>query len=142
MLPGLTAGKRFEFQLTVVDEMRPHFDGAYVHPVLSTWEVVHYLEVAGRKLLVPHLEPHEEGMGTQISIEHRSPALVGSLVTFIAVAEECTDRRLICRVTATVGDRVIAEGGFTQAILPREKLAGILNRHQAPQPNGDESPPI
>lgn len=128
MLAGLVHGKEFEFEVTVTDDMRPHFDGVHVHPVLSTWEVVHHLEIAGRRLLAPHLEPHEEGMGTHIQINHRSPAVVGSLVTFRAVVEECTNRRLICLVEALVGQRIVAEGVFTQAILSRDKLAEVLRR--------------
>lgn len=130
MRPGLDPGKRFTLEITVTDDMRPNFDGVYVHPVLSTWEVVRHLEVAGRKLLVPHLEPHEEGMGTHITIDHRSPAVVGSVVMFEAVVEECTPRRLICRVSAAVGDRLVAEGRFTQTIVTREKLAIIVDRHR------------
>jgi predicted thioesterase len=135
MLPGLVPGKRFAFEITVTDDMRPHFDGVHVHPVLSTWEVVHHLEVAGRRLLVPHLEPHEEGMGTHIHIDHRSPAVVGSVVAFHAVVEECTERRLVCRVAALVGKRIVAEGMFTQVILPRDKLAEILRRARRDTPD-------
>lgn len=129
MIP-IADGATFEHSITVVTEMCPHFDGAMLHPVLATWTVVHQFEIAGRKLLEPHLEPGEEGIGVHISVDHGSPACVGSVVSFRAVAEASDGRRLRTRMTAGVGDRVIASGLFVQAIVRKDKLAELLERHR------------
>lgn len=130
MKPGLTVGLRHELQFTVTPEMCPHFDGVRVHPVCATWTVVHYLELAGRRVLVPHLEQNEEGVGVHISIDHRSPAVVGSVVTAEAVVQAVSSRRLECRVAALVGQRVIADGLFVQAVTGKEKLARLFDQHR------------
>lgn len=112
--------------------MCPHFDGQLVHPVLATWYVVHHMELAGRKLLEPYLEAHEEGVGAHIRVDHRSPAPIGSRVTVVAEASECRPHRLKCLVRALCGERVVAEGEFVQVILPKERLRAIIERHRPP----------
>lgn len=130
MKPGLDPGVAHETQVVVTAEMCPHFDGAMLHPVLATWTLVHQFEVAGRKLLEPHLEQHEEGIGAHISVDHESPAWLGSLVRFRAEVESCEAHRLTTRMTAFVGERQIASGRMVQAILPRTKLAAIFEKHR------------
>ncbi|MFN0137029.1 MAG: thioesterase family protein [Phycisphaerae bacterium] len=129
MLP-IAIGLSHERSVIVTGEMCPHFDGAMLHPVIATWTVVHQFEIVGRKLLEPHLEPHEEGIGIHVSVDHDSPAWVGATVVFRAVAESCDGRRLTTRMTARVGEREIASGRFVQAIVRKEKLAEILERHR------------
>ena len=129
MLP-IADGASYEHIATVAVEMCPHFDGSMLHPVIATWTVVHQFAIACRKLLEPYLEPHEEGIGVHISADHDSPAWVGSVVTFRAVNESCDGRRLTTRMTARVGDREIASGRFVQAIVRKDKLAEILERHR------------
>lgn len=126
MKPGLDPGVGHSIAVLVTLEMCPHFDGVLLHRVYATWSLVHDMEVCGRKLLEPHLEPHEEGIGAHISVDHRAPAHVGETVTLRAVVESCDASRLITRMTAHVGDRLIAEGRFVQAILHRDRLNAML----------------
>ena len=128
MKPGLEVGRSATVRFVVTQEMCPHFDGVLVHPVCATWTIVHQMEVAGRKLLAPFLEDHEEGVGAHISIDHRAPAPVGCEVVTTATATEVTCRRLVARVTAHVRRRLIAEGTFVQSILPKTLLAEHFRR--------------
>lgn len=128
MKPDLQVGQTAEVRFVVTREMCPHFDGVLVHPVCATWTIVHQMEVAGRKLLAPHLEQDEEGVGAHISIDHRAPAPVGCEVVATATAAEVTRRRLVARVTARVGRRLIAEGTFVQSILPKKLLEEHFRR--------------
>lgn len=130
MKPGLGPGSFAEVMLTVTPEMCPHFDGILVHPVLATWTLVHHIEIAGRKLLLPFLEPHEEGVGAHLSVDHRSPAPIGSLVRVRADFESFQHSRLTARTTAWSGDRELARGTFVQVILPRERLIATFDRHR------------
>src|ERR1051325_10544520 len=106
MRPELSPGIGRSVEFVVNDSMRPAFDGIAVHDVCSTWTLAHYFELAGRKVLVDYLEPHEEGVGSHVSVDHVSPARVGRTVRVTAVATLVTDRRLDCEVTARVADRV------------------------------------
>lgn len=128
MKSGLTPGKRFDLRVRVTTEMCPHFDGELLHPVYATWSLAHDMEVAGRKLLEPYLEPDEEGIGAHISIDHRSPALVGSEVLVRAEVEHCSPRQLTCVVAAWCGPRELARGKFVQVILSRARLEEALDR--------------
>lgn len=131
MKPGLLPGLFEEFSILVTPEMTPHFDGRLVHPVYSTWWCVHHMELAGRRVLVPYLEEHEEGVGGGISIEHRAPALVGTRVRIRAEVESCAGNRLVCTVTAVAGERLLATGSFLQVIMPRARLESLLCRSAA-----------
>lgn len=106
----------------VVDaSMQAGFGGEVIHPVLGTATLVYYLEWAGRMVIEPHLDAGEEGVGHAISIVHRAPASVGTMVTASATVTQQTGNRVICRVAAHANDgRLLADGEFTQVILPRE----------------------
>lgn len=131
MINGLTPGTAFVLEFEVAESMCPHFDGALVHPVCATWTLCHQMEVAGRNLLAPYLEPHEEAVGAHISIDHRAPAVIGSRVRVRAEAVHATPRRLEANVTAHADDRLLASGRFVQIVLSKERLAAILD-HLSP----------
>lgn len=134
MKAGLVPGSFAELHVDVISSMCPHFDGVLVHPVFATWEMVHYMEVAGRKLIAAFLEPHEEAVGAAISVAHRSPATIGSRVAVRAEVESLSQRRVTARVSAHCGTRVLGEGTFVQVVLPRERLEAMLRRYTAAHP--------
>lgn len=126
MKPSLLVGNKAEFIFQVSEGMCPAFDGVVVHRVCSTWTLVQFMEVAGRKVLVPHLDPHEEGVGSHVSCDHLGPAPVGSEVRVVATATQVGDRELICRTEAFCETRKIASGKTVQRIFPRDVLKRIL----------------
>ena len=130
MKSGLEPGLAAEIEVVVTPEMCPHFEGVLVHPIYATWTLVHHMEIVGRKLLVPFLEDHEEGVGAHISLDHVSPAHIGSTVVVRARVESCTHHRLTTAMSARCGKRTLATGTFVQVILPKSKLAAIIERHR------------
>ncbi|HUG16934.1 MAG TPA: hotdog domain-containing protein [Thermomicrobiales bacterium] len=123
-VPGVTASVTF----TVDDTMLAAFEGVVVHPVLGTAELVHYLELAGRRVILPYLEEHDEGIGHAISVTHRAPARPGTLVTATAVLTAFTGNRVVTRVEArTDTGTLIADGEFTQAVLPKDVIQALVN---------------
>ena len=74
------------------------FDEVVVHHVYSTWSMAHHMEIAARKVLVPHLEDHEEGIGSHLSIDHLAPTPVGQRVRIVAEAVELEPTTLVCKV--------------------------------------------
>ncbi len=110
--------------ITVSDAMTVNFGelGA-LHPVYATYEMARHFEEAGRKVLLPHLEPGEEGIGSSVSVEHTASALVGMQVFITASFERLEGRRLYCSMMATneLGDE-IGRGSSVQVILPRTRL--------------------
>jgi predicted thioesterase len=133
MKASLQPGNRAEVLITVTEDMCPAFDGIVVHPVYSTWSMAHHMELAARKVLAPHLEEHEEGIGSQLSIEHVAPTPCGHTVRVEAVAVERGPTTLVCDVTAyhvraDDDEVVVGRGSQTQRILPRRKLAALIER--------------
>ena len=128
MKPGLIPGVQADVSFTVSEDMRPIFDGVAVHDVCSTWSLVHYMELAGRKVLLEYLESHEEGVGSRVECDHGGPARLGRTVQVVATVASATDRELVCDVVATCGERVVATGKTWQRVFPREALKRILDR--------------
>jgi len=132
MKPQLQVGNRAEIIITVTEDMCPAFDGEVVHRVYSTWSMAHHMEIAARKVLRPHLEAHEEGIGSHLSIDHLAPTPVGRTVRVEAVAVELGPTTLVCEVTAyhvrPEGDRVVGRGRQVQRILPKATLAALIER--------------
>jgi predicted thioesterase len=130
MKPGFDPASNITASVTfVVDEtMLAAFEGHVVHPVLGTMWVVHYLELAGRRLILPYLETHEEGVGHAITVIHRNPAHPGTRVIATATLSEYTGNRVVARVEARAGDgALVADGDFTQVILPKDVIASRFN---------------
>jgi predicted thioesterase len=126
MQAGLKPGVKAEVTFAVTPDMCPAFDGVVVHRVCSTWSIVQYMEVAGRRVLVPFLEPGEEGVGSHVSCDHLAPAPVDAVVRVQATAASVTDRELVCDTAAYLGTRLIATGRTVQKVFPRPVLERLL----------------
>ncbi|MCG8408785.1 MAG: hypothetical protein MI923_26565 [Phycisphaerales bacterium] len=127
MKPGLEPGIYEEVSFEVTEQMCPAFDGEVVHRVCATWTLVHYMELAGRKILMQFLEPEEEGVGSHVSCDHVRPAQVGKKVRVKATVAQMSDRELVCDVAAYCGEQLIASGRTGQKVLPRVVLKRILH---------------
>ena len=128
MQPGLKVGNTAEIQVEVTEDMCPAFDGIVVHRVYSTWSMAHHMELAARKVLAPHLEEHEEGIGAHLSIDHLAPCPVGCTVRVRAEAIELEDTTLVCTVSAWHGEQLLGTGKQVQRVLPKETLARLIEQ--------------
>ncbi|MHC5004046.1 MAG: thioesterase family protein [Planctomycetota bacterium] len=132
MKSALQVGNTAEVVVTVTEDMCPAFDDVVVHRVYSTWSLAHHMELAARKVLAPHLDEHEEGIGSHLSIDHLAPTPLGHRVRVVARAVELAPTRLVCAVEAhhvrTEGDRLVARGTQVQRILPKSKLSALIER--------------
>ena len=144
MKPSLQLGATAAVEIEVTDDMCPAFDGVIVHRVYSTWSMAHHMELAARKVLAPHLEEDEEGIGSHLSIDHLAPTPVGGRVRLTATAVELGPTTLVCEVTAhhvrSDGDRLVGRGRQVQRILPKTKLAALIQR-AADESGGTGVPP-
>ncbi|MCW2742448.1 MAG: thioesterase-like protein [Blastococcus sp.] len=94
-----------------------------VHPVYATYTMAKHFEEAGRKLLVPHLEDGEAGIGRSVSVEHLAPSWVGDALRITATCIDVTGNRLTCAVEAIDSyGRRLGRGTTVQTILPAAVL--------------------
>lgn len=128
MKPSLHVGNTADVHMLVTEDMCPAFDGIVVHQVYSTWSMAHHMELAARKVLAPHLEEHEEGIGGHLSVDHLAPAAVGATVRIHAEAIELNGDQLTCEVTAWEGATLLGRGQQVQRVLPKEVLKRIIDR--------------
>ncbi len=132
MKSSLRLGNTAEVTAEVTEDMCPAFDGVVVHRLYSTWSMAHHMELAARKVLAPHLEAHEEGIGSHLSIEHVGPTPVGERVRVVAEAVQLGPTTLVCDVTAyhvrADGETIVGRGRQVQRVLPKEKLKALIAR--------------
>jgi fluoroacetyl-CoA thioesterase len=121
-------GDQKVYTKTVRAEDLAAFHGDLVHPVFSTFSLARDIEWTTRLFVLETRDDDEEGVGTFITIEHKSPAWEGEEIIFKASIEQCEGHELICSVEVTVGQRIIALGKTGQKILKREKIKKIFQR--------------
>lgn len=103
--------------VTVTAAMTARFEDEDVHPVYGTAALVQHMEQVSRRLLKPHLELGEEGVGARIEVEHAAPVPIGASVELEATVTEVTPRLLRTEVVARSGGRTVASGTFDQAVV-------------------------
>lgn len=91
--------------------------GEEIHPVYGTAALVQHVEEVCRRLLVPHLEEGEEGVGAAIEVSHRAPVPVGATVTLTATVQRVGPTQLICEVLVRDKTRLVARGSFEQRVV-------------------------
>ena len=123
MIP-IPVGETAVLEVVVTDGHTVDFDEmGRVHPVYATYTMAKHFEEAGRKLLVPHLEPGEAGIGRSVSVEHLAPSWVGDALTVTARCVDVTRTRLTCEVEAVDSyGRRLGHGTTVQSILPAAVL--------------------
>ena len=109
--------KRVEFQHTLTawrDELPT---------VLSTPNMIGWMEAAAFHALQPFCEGDEVSVGTAINIIHRAPTGLDATVKSEAVLESFDGRFYTFRVTAHNGAEVIGYGTIARAIVSKGKFA-------------------
>ncbi len=121
-------GDKKQLSYLVKQEDVAAFHGEVVHPVCSTFALAREIEWATRQFVLEMREAHEEGIGTQLSIEHKAPAFVGEKILFTSIIDTLENNEIICAFEATVNGRIIATGKTGQKILSREKIDKIFTQ--------------
>ncbi|MEM6346891.1 MAG: hypothetical protein AAF927_23585 [Bacteroidota bacterium] len=119
-------GDQKVFKVRVSEEMFARFDAGEVHPVYSTFYLCKHAEWAGRLFVLDMLEAGEEGIGTQVSIEHIGPAVLGDEVEIIARFLGLKGRVVDCAFEARVAERLIAKGKTGQKIIKKARFDAYL----------------
>ncbi len=99
----------FEHTLTYYHQQLPR--------VLSTPDMIRFMETAGFFALQPYCEGDEITVGTAINIEHRAASGIGARVKAEAVLESFDGRFYILRVRACDEAQEIGRGTITRAVI-------------------------
>lgn len=123
------SGHQKEYRHLVKEDEVASFHGTTVHPVYATFALARDVEWTTRQFVLEMCDPDEEGVGTFLSINHKSPAFVGEEIIFTARIEAWDGRELICTYEARVNERLIAEGKTGQKILKKDKIKKLFGGH-------------
>ncbi|MGB1038707.1 MAG: thioesterase family protein [Bacteroidia bacterium] len=118
-------GDTKEFYKTVGKKDAATFNGVMVHPYYSTYAVARDAEWTSRQFVLDMKEYDEEGIGTYVNVEHKSPAPIGAEVRFIATIKSVHNNEVHCTITARVGNRLIANIETGQKILDADELESL-----------------
>jgi len=122
-------------RLRVDEAMTATFFGSQVHPVLATFAIVEHAEYASRQAIMPFLDRDEDAVGVSVSIDHRSPATVGTIVEVEACVVSVVDASITCNFSVRSGDRLIATGTSVQRMVDRRRfrarIESLRNNHDS-----------
>ena len=95
-------------------------------PVLTTPDMIGWMEFACYQAAIPFQEEGETTVGTHINVSHRAPTGVGATVRATAELEKINGRFYIFRVQAWEGERLIGEGTVDRAFV---HVPSFLQKH-------------
>ena len=123
-----TKGDKKIYTKIILKEDQAFFHGELLHSVYSTFALARDFEWSSRLFFIELKESDEEGVGTLLHIDHKSPAFVGEEVVISATVEKIDEMELICSVEAHVKGRLIASGKTGQKMLKKDRLATLFSK--------------
>lgn len=124
--PGLTATRRYD-----IDKARTiGFMGDECR-VYSTPSLLYDTEVACRDLLLQHIEPGKDSVGTRVELDHLGATLLGMWVEITVTLAEINGPAVTFDFTARDAIEQVAKGRHSRFIVGIEKTAQRLKAKQA-----------
>ena len=122
MAKPVPIGTRAEVRRTVVfsNTLTAHHDK--LPPVLTTPDMIGWMELACYFATEPFCEGDETTVGTAIHVRHLAPTGIGSEVTADAVLEKVEGRFHIFKVTARNGETLLGDGHVHRAFISYAKF--------------------
>ena len=85
--------------------------------VLSTPQMILFMERTCRNLILAMLDAGHDTVGTHVNVAHLAVAPLGSKITFVAQLTGIKERRAEFHVQARLGEKVIGEGTHQRAVI-------------------------
>ena len=126
LAPGVTATREF----TVDRDRTIDFMGEEAR-VYATPMLVRDIEVACRDLLLKHLDPTEDSVGTRVEIDHLAPTLLGMTATLQVKVAEVKGRAVTLEVEGRDDKEAICRGRHMRFVVDVEKTKQRLKLKRA-----------
>ncbi|MCC6029020.1 MAG: thioesterase family protein [Candidatus Korarchaeum sp.] len=120
---GLEPGLRGTFEFKVEERFSTGHVGIQV---LSTPGMIAMMELASMKLVQPYLDERSTTVGTRICVDHKAPAPIGASISVTSELISIEGRKLVFRVSAHWGDKLLGEGSHERFIVDKEKFSAKL----------------
>ena len=99
--------------------------------VYATPMLVRDIEVACRDLLLKHLDPTEDSVGTRVEIDHLAPTLLGMKATLQVKVSEVKGRAVTLEVEGRDDKETICRGRHMRFVVDVEKTKQRLKLKRA-----------
>ena len=99
------------------------FHGDGMPAVVSTPNIIQFLERTARHTLTPHLEADERSVGLEIDIRHLAPTPVGQTIHCRAQVIAVEDRKVTFQIEARDQHEVILRGLHKRAVIRTESFS-------------------
>jgi fluoroacetyl-CoA thioesterase len=99
--------------------------------VYATPMLVRDIEIACRDLLLSHLDPGEDSVGTRVEIDHLAPTLEGADVAIEVKLADLSGRAAVFEVSAFEKAEAICRGKHSRFIVDVAKTKARLQRKRA-----------
>jgi predicted thioesterase len=113
----IPAGAKREESILVTSDVAIDFMNVEEARVLSTPQLIGYLEMTSRNLLLEYLEPGNDSVGTHVNVYHLAATPIGMQVKFHAAIVSVEDRRVNFQVEAWDEKEKVGEGTHQRAIV-------------------------
>jgi len=124
--PGIAATREFPVDRERTIDFMGEDARVYATPML-----VRDIEVTCRELLLEHLEPGEDSVGTRVEIDHLAATLLGMKVRISATLAELKGRAAVFDVTASDGLDTVCRGRHARFIANVEQVKQRLQQKKA-----------
>ena len=95
--------------------------------VLSTPQMILFMERTCRNLILSMVDPGHDTVGTHVNVSHRATAPIGAAVSFRAELIAVNNRRIEFRVEARLGEKIVGEGTHQRAVIEIARFAEKVN---------------
>lgn len=119
--PGLTATRRYD-----IDQGRTIGFMGDACRVYSTPSLLYDTEVVCRDLLLAHIEPGKDSVGTRVELDHLGATLLGMWVEITVTIAEVNGAAVTFEFTARDALEQVAKGRHSRFIVGLEKTAQRL----------------
>ena len=119
--PGIAATSRFEVDAARTIDFMGEAARVYATPML-----VRDLEMACRGLLLEHLDPGEDSVGTRVEIDHLAATLLGMTVEITVSIAAVAGRAITFDVSARDGVDLVCRGRHHRFVVDREQTEARL----------------
>jgi len=111
-------------ELAVPTDMKHavEFHGDGMPAVVSTPNIIQFLERTARHLLAPHLDADERSVGLEIDIRHLAPTPVGQTIHCRAQVLSVDGSKIQFQIEARDAQEVIVRGLHKRAIIRTESF--------------------
>jgi fluoroacetyl-CoA thioesterase len=103
------------------------FHGDGMPAVVSTPNIIQFLERTARHTLTPHLDANERSVGIELDLRHLAPTPVGQTIHCTARVIAVDGSEISFQIEARDEQEVIVRGLHKRAVIRTESISRLVN---------------